>query len=74
VLGYVHQVGQSGWQILGEADARLTHPSKTVSVQKALAAADKTALKTDFDEFSCKLSNNNFISFITIGASFRFRF
>ena len=71
-LGYTHPVGQSGWQILAEAGARFTHLTATVSGQSALAASDKTAFETDFDEFNDELSKNNFISFITIGASFSF--
>ena len=71
-LGYTRPVGQSGWQILAEAGARFTHLTATVSGQRTLAAADKTAFETDFDEFNDELAKNNFIPFITIGASFSF--
>jgi hypothetical protein len=43
-----------------------------VSGQNALAAADKDAFESDFDEFNNELSINKFIPFITIGASFSF--
>jgi hypothetical protein len=43
-----------------------------VSGQNALAAADKTAFETDFDEFNDELAKNKFIPFITIGASLLF--
>ena len=71
-LGYTRPVGQSGWQILAEACARFTHLTATVSGQNALAAADKTAFETDFDEFNDELSKNKCIPFITIGACFSF--
>jgi hypothetical protein len=71
-LGYTRPVGQSGWQILAEAGARFTHLTATVSGQNALAAADKDAFESDFDEFNNELSINKFIPFITIGASFSF--
>jgi len=57
---------------LAEAGARFTHLTATVSGQNALAATDKTAFETDFDEFNDELSKNKFIPFITIGASFSF--
>ena len=57
---------------MAEAGARFTHLTATVSEQNALAAADKTAFETDFDEFNDELAKNNFIPFITIGASFSF--
>jgi hypothetical protein len=57
---------------LAEAGARFTHLTATVSGQNALAAADKTAFETDFDEFNDELSKNKFIPFITIDASFSF--
>ena len=57
---------------MAEAGARFTHLTATVSGQKALAAADKDAFETDFDEFNDELSKNKFIPFITIGASFSF--
>ena len=57
---------------MAEAGARFTHLTATVSWQNALAAADKTAFETDFDEFNDELSKNKFIPFITIGASFSF--
>jgi hypothetical protein len=57
---------------LAEAGARFTHLTATVSWQNTLAAADKTAFETDFDEFNDELSKNKFIPFITIGASFSF--
>ena len=71
-LGYTRPIGQSRWQVLAEAGARFTHLTATVSGQNALAAADKTAFETDFDEFNDELSKNKFIPFITIGASFSF--
>ena len=57
---------------MAEAGARFTHLTATVSGQNALAAADKTAFETDFDEFNDELAKNKFIPFITIGASFSF--
>ena len=57
---------------MAEAGARFTHLTATVSGQNALAAADKTAFETDFDEFNDELEKNKFIPFITIGASFSF--
>ena len=57
---------------MAEADARFTHLTATVSGQNALAAVDKNAFETDFDECNDELSKNKFIPFITIGASFSF--
>ena len=57
---------------MAEAGARFTHLTATVSEQNALAAADKDAFETDFDEFNNELAKNKFIPFITIGASFSF--
>ena len=57
---------------MAEAGARFTHLTATMSGQNALAAADKTAFATDFDEFNDELSKNKFIPFITIDASFSF--
>jgi len=66
-LGHTRPVGQSEWQILAEAGARFTHLTATVSGQNALAAADKDAFETDFDEFNDELSKNKFIPLIAIG-------
>ena len=55
---------------MAEAGARITHLTATVSGQNALAAPDKTAFETDFDEFNYELSKTKCIPFITIGASF----
>ena len=71
-LGYTRPIGQSGWQVLAEAGAGFTHLTATVLGPNALAAADKDAFETDFDEFNDELAKNNFIPFITIGASFSF--
>ena len=57
---------------MAEAGARFTLLTATVSGKNALAAADKTAFESDFDEFNDELSKNNFIPFITNGASFSF--
>ena len=57
---------------MAKAGAHFKHLTATVSGQNALAAADKTAFETDFDEFNDELSKNKFIPFITIGASFSF--
>ena len=49
------------------------HPPNCDCVRaNALAAADKTAFESDFDEFNDELSKNKFIPFITIGANFSF--